>query len=78
MMVTSPSPRGRGAVGSRSRDAGAGRQPPHKPGGATMPSSTRMALVLLVQGDPVLEASSEEIDLPPGLHRRHPRAHRGC
>jgi nicotinate-nucleotide adenylyltransferase len=40
-------------------------EPPHKPGGATMPATQRMALVrAAVEGDPVLEASSEEIDRP--------------
>lgn len=40
-------------------------EPPHKPGGATMPATQRMALVrAAVDGDAVLEASSEEIDRP--------------
>ncbi|MBM3634102.1 MAG: nicotinate (nicotinamide) nucleotide adenylyltransferase [Actinobacteria bacterium] len=40
-------------------------EPPHKPGGATMPAAQRMALVqAAVEGDPVLEASREEIDRP--------------
>ena len=38
-------------------------QPPHKPGGATMPAERRIAMVrAAVEDDPVLEASAEEID----------------
>ena len=40
-------------------------QPPHKPGGATMPAAQRIALVrAAVADDPLLEASGEEIDRP--------------
>ncbi|MBM3664756.1 MAG: nicotinate (nicotinamide) nucleotide adenylyltransferase [Actinobacteria bacterium] len=40
-------------------------EPPHKPGGATMPAQQRIDLVrAAVEDDPVLEASSEEIDRP--------------
>jgi nicotinate-nucleotide adenylyltransferase len=40
-------------------------QPPHKPGGSTIPAERRMAMVsAAVQGDAVLEASSVEIDRP--------------
>ncbi len=40
-------------------------QPPHKPGGSTIPAERRMAMVsAAVHGDAVLEASSVEIDRP--------------
>jgi len=40
-------------------------QPPHKPGGSTIPAERRMAMVsAAVQDDAVLEASSVEIDRP--------------